>query len=182
MGHDTYVLRTDARRDNWVAGENLADDTFAPLPECSPSDLAARPDVGDVQLVDLNSSMRFREVHLSGARWSIRPRLPALRLDPAVPVVIACDAPGIAALAAKDMRDVGCADIRRLSGTAMDWRAAGLACEASPGEPADRDAIDYLFFVHDRHDGNLQAARDYLSWEQGLVAQLDADERAMFRL
>jgi hypothetical protein len=61
-------------------------------------------------------------------------------------------------------------------------RAAGLPVAATPELPADGDCIDYLFFVHDRHDGNKEAARRYLAWETGLVAQLDAQERAAFRL
>jgi hypothetical protein len=52
----------------------------------------------------------------------------------------------------------------------------------SGAKPADGDAIDYLWFVHDRHDGNLDAARRYLAWEQGLIAQLDAEEKAEFDL
>jgi hypothetical protein len=39
-----------------------------------------------------------------------------------------------------------------------------------------------LFFVHDRHDGNLESARRYLEWETGLIAQLDEQEHASFRL
>jgi hypothetical protein len=42
--------------------------------------------------------------------------------------------------------------------------------------PADSECIDFLFFVHDRHDGNKEAARRYLEWETGLIAQLDEDE------
>jgi 3-mercaptopyruvate sulfurtransferase SseA len=69
-----------------------------------------------------------------------------------------------------------------LEGGMAAWRAAGLPVEATPELPADGDCIDYLFFVHDRHDGNKEAARRYLAWETGLVAQLDAQERAAFRL
>ena len=58
----------------------------------------------------------------------------------------------------------------------------GLPVQATPALPADADCIDYLFFVHDRHDGNKEAARRYLAWETGLVAQLDAQERSAFRL
>lgn len=60
--------------------------------------------------------------------------------------------------------------------------AAGAAMEATPDSPSDEEAIDFLLFVHDRHDGNLEASRRYLAWEQGLLAQLDPDERAAFRL
>ena len=48
--------------------------------------------------------------------------------------------------------------------------------------PPDNQCIDFLFFVHDRHDGNLESAKRYLEWEQGLMAQLDDDERAVFRM
>jgi hypothetical protein len=48
--------------------------------------------------------------------------------------------------------------------------------------PSDDQCIDFLFFVHDRHDGNLESAKRYLEWEQGLMAQLDDDERAVFRM
>jgi hypothetical protein len=34
--------------------------------------------------------------------------------------------------------------------------------------------------VHDRHDGNKEAARQYLAWETGLLGQLDPQERAGF--
>ena len=61
-------------------------------------------------------------------------------------------------------------------------RAAGAAIEASPETPNREEAIDFLFFVHDRHDGNLESSRRYLAWEQGLIAQLDAAERAAFTL
>ena len=45
--------------------------------------------------------------------------------------------------------------------------------------PSDADCIDFLFFTHDRHDGNAAAARQYLAWELGLLAQLDAQERGV---
>ncbi len=56
------------------------------------------------------------------------------------------------------------------------------AGEARTGAPSDGEAIDYLYFVHGRHDGDKAAMRAYLAWEQGLVGQLDAQERATFDL
>jgi hypothetical protein len=47
---------------------------------------------------------------------------------------------------------------------------------------ADAECIDYLFFVHDRHDGNKEAARKYLEWETNLVSQLDEQERNTFSI
>jgi hypothetical protein len=65
---------------------------------------------------------------------------------------------------------------------AADGLAAGFPVESTPNSPDDASAIDYLFFVHDRHDGNLDAARRYLEWETGLIAQCQPDELAAFRL
>lgn len=45
----------------------------------------------------------------------------------------------------------------------------------------DARCIDFLFFVHDRHDGNKEAARRYLAWETNLIGQLDEQELATFR-
>ena len=53
---------------------------------------------------------------------------------------------------------------------------------SSENNPSDEEAIDYLFFVHDRHKGNLAAAQAYLDWETGLVEQLDAQERSVFQI
>jgi len=88
----------------------------------------------------------------------------------------------VAELAAVDLRELGFADLRLLDGGMEPWRAAGLPVEASPDRPDPEEAIDFLRFVHDRHDGNLDASRQYLAWEQGLIAQLDPEERAEFRL
>ena len=62
------------------------------------------------------------------------------------------------------------------------WRAAGLPVVATPDDPPDADCIDFLFFTHGRHEGNAEAARQYLAWEIGLIDQLDAQERGAFRL
>ena len=62
------------------------------------------------------------------------------------------------------------------------WTAAGYPVTATSDSPPDKACIDYLFFVHDRHDGNKAAARQYLAWETNLVSQLDALEVASFRL
>lgn len=69
-----------------------------------------------------------------------------------------------------------------LDGGMAAWRSAGGEEVATPETPSDAECIDHLFFVHDRHDGNKEAARRYLAWETGLVGQLDAQELASFRL
>jgi hypothetical protein len=39
-----------------------------------------------------------------------------------------------------------------------------------------------LFFTARRHDNDAEAARQYLAWETGLLAQLDDQERGVFRI
>ena len=125
--------------------------------------------------------MTFRQGHIAQARWSIRPRVAALA-GRAITTVLVAEEPGVAALAALDLAEAGCTDIRLLAGDLAAWRAAGLPIRATPDQPADADCIDFLFFVHSRHDGDAEAARQYLAWETGLLDQLDAQERGTFRI
>ena len=88
----------------------------------------------------------------------------------------------MAALAARDLGELGVTDISLLDGRPSDWEAAGLQLEATPHSPADAECIDFLFFTHERHAGVEAAARQYLAWEIGLVDQLDDQERGVFRI
>jgi rhodanese-related sulfurtransferase len=133
------------------------------------------------QLIDIRPGMRYRDRHIAGASWAIRPRFDRLRLDTTRPVVLLAEDAALAAWAAQDLRALGAADISANAGTPAGWSAQGIALESTPAEPADADCIDYLFFVHDRHDGNKAAARQYLAWETDLVRQIDERERAAYR-
>jgi rhodanese-related sulfurtransferase len=132
-------------------------------------------------VLDLRSGMAYREGHIAGAVWSIRPKIGAVRPASGT-IILAADEAGVAALAALDLFEAGSNDVRLLAGGYAAWRDAGLPVEASPGRPSDADCIDFLFFTHGRHDGNAEAARQYLAWETGLLAQLDDQERGVFRL
>jgi rhodanese-related sulfurtransferase len=133
------------------------------------------------QIVDIRPSMRYRASHVAGARWSIRPRLHRLALDPARPVVLLAEDAALAAWAARDLAALGIDDVKANTGTPNSWSAQGISLETTPADPPDSDCIDYLFFVHDRHDGNKAAARQYLAWETNLVKQIDDRERAAYR-
>src|SRR6218665_512153 len=95
-------------------------------------------------------------------------------------IVLVADDAALAAWAAMSEPD-GHAPLL-LEGGMPAWRAAGLPLQATPALPAHAHPLHHPFFVHDRQDGNKEAARRYLAWETGLVAQLDAQERAAFRL
>ena len=152
------------------------------LAAMTPAALADALRQGAAQVIDLRPAMTYRAGHIPQARWSIRPLIAAVVADRAKTVALVADEPGVAALAALDLAEAGCADVRLLAGGHEAWRAAGLPVVATPDDPADADCIDFLFFTHGRHEGNAEAARQYLAWETGLIAQLDAQERGVFRI
>ncbi|APW39852.1 sulfurtransferase [Rhodoferax koreense] len=155
----------------------------AAVPEVNRDALAAWVARQAPLLLDLQPSMAYRRQHAQGAVWSVRPRLVAdaqAAGKPAQPVLLIAPTAAVARLAAIDLHEAGWRDVRWVSPST--WLAAGLPVVATPDLPSDADAIDYLFFVHDRHDGNLDAARRYLAWETGLIAQCAPDELAGFRL
>ncbi|MFT4433993.1 rhodanese-like domain-containing protein [Caballeronia sp. 15715] len=143
-------------------------------------------ETGHVLLLDLRSSAAYKREHAAGAHWSIRPllakTLAALKAEPGDTLLLFADEPAVAGIAATDLRELGFTSLYLAASGVDTWREAGLALASTPDVPADAERIDYLFFVHDRHDGNLQAARDYLDWETGLIAQCAPDELAVFRI
>ncbi len=147
----------------------------------APAALRERLAQNRVQVIDLRPSASFRRGHIAGALWSIRPRLAGLGLESSRPLVLTAETPALAALAAVDLREIGHEELFFLAPDEAAWLEAGLALEESAG-PTDAEAIDYLFFVHGRQDGDKAAMRAYLAWEQALVGQLDAQERATFDL
>ncbi len=178
LGHETIVVEGVA------GGEALAPSSksiSAPSLKAPPSIKATDVDPEVMQLVDLRPSMAFRDGHIDGARWSIRPRLSDLGLDPARPIVL-IGAGQVVTLASSDLAGAGCSALSHLAGGPEDWRRAGLTIAASKDRPADADCIDFLFFTAGRHDGDEAASRQYLQWEIGLVDQLDEQERNAFRI
>jgi rhodanese-related sulfurtransferase len=137
---------------------------------------------GELTILDLRGSMEYRKEHIAGAKWSIRPRLEQALAGVHGPVLVVADNEATAAWAVETEWPAGLERPRLLSGDTAAWRDAGLLLESTPDFPPEKDCIDFLFFVHDRHDGNKDAARRYLEWETGLVAQLDDREKAAFRL
>ena len=146
------------------------------FPERDPSAL----DISAAQIVDLRASLAYRDGHIEGAVWSIRPLLATLKLEIGRPIVLIGDEATVS-LAGQDIRAGGATNITRLSGTPADWKQAGLQISATADIPSDEERIDHLFFTAERRH-NKDASRQYLKWEVDLVDQLDSQERAMFRL
>ena len=186
-GHEASVLEggaAAARNFSWQRPRT------APPAGPEPSALSVREAVhalahGSLSIIDLRPSLAYRQGHIAGAIWSIRPRLGRAAAVAGKTVLLVAEEPGIARLAAIDLGEAGLKDVRLLADPPEAWSAAGLPIATSPAEPADQERIDFLFFTAKRHGGGpeaAEAARQYLAWEVGLIHQLDAQERGAFRL
>jgi rhodanese-related sulfurtransferase len=182
LGHEAYVLEDGVRAAAKLEWPRPSIPAPAPLPSIAPQELSVALQEGRVCIIDLRPGMSFRHGHIPEARWSIRPRLEAVGCEHGMSIVLVADEPALAALAAVDLAAAGHRDIRVLAGGQDAWRALALPVARSGDDPADADMIDFLFFTSKRHEGSAEAARQYLAWEVGLVDQLDAQERAAFRI
>jgi len=180
LGCDVYVLEGGVTAP--LAGAPLPAPLLPDLRNISPAELQRALGAGTCTAIDLGSSMGFRKAHVPGSRWSIRPRIAAAVRDAKGPIVLVAGEADVARLAATELIDAGISHIRLLEGGLAEWQRAGYTTESSPDVPTDAECIDYLFFVHDRHAGNRDAMKQYLAWETGLMAQLDAQDKASFRI
>jgi rhodanese-related sulfurtransferase len=183
LGHEAFVLDGGiaAAAESALSRAPQWDPVSVPAP-ISADEIAAAIGKGTMQLIDLRPSMTFRKGHIAQALWSIRPHVAAAaRTGPEITVLVT-EEPELAALAALDLGEAGIRNVRLLAGNIKAWRDAGFPIVGTPGRPSDADCIDFLFFTHDRHEGNAAAARQYLAWETGLLDQLDAQERGAFRV
>lgn len=180
LGHDAWVLERGVD-----SGLRVPEPVIPALPSLDAIDagsLSRQLAAGEAVAVDVRPSMDYRKAHVPGSLWSIRPRLAAVVANECRPLVLIADHPAIARIAALALPDAQRARTRVLDGGLHAWKEAGLPLESSPDVPPDAECIDYLFFVHDRHDGNKDAARQYLAWETNLIAQLDEQELGTYRL
>lgn len=179
LGHEAYVL--EGGLSSGLALPTHETPAHEALPVITAQALADELKDDAVALIDLRPSMTFRKGHIAGSRWSIRSLLASEVAGEQRPLVLLADDPQLAAFAALELPDVQRAQTRLLSGGVDAWREAGLALQEDANTPPDQQCIDFLFFTHDRHAGNKDAARQYLAWEIGLLAQMSADEIASLK-
>lgn len=126
--------------------------------------------------------MQFRQSSLKNARWTIRPTLQQQLTDiaPHHPVLVLANTDAVLHSLALDLERQGYQSVYLCLVSEHDSQQEALWHPHETDPLTDEQCIDYLFFVHDRHDGNKEAARRYLEWETGLLAQLDEQERQEF--
>ncbi|WP_138934809.1 rhodanese-like domain-containing protein [Roseovarius arcticus] len=165
MGHAVWVLQGGAMTE-----------VDAPAPAAARGDLTAL--YAGATLLDASKGLDYRTGHIAGAMWVNRAHLHLRRPEMSGPIVIVGRDAALLQGAHQELTAQGHTQVETVLSGPQDWRAAGLEVVQTPYCPTEADCTDHLFFVHDRHDGNLEAARRYLEWETGLLAQLDPDERA----
>ena len=177
MGHDVAVLREGVK--STVSLPSTQIDHLLGLAPIKTTDLQAM-DQNAVTILDIRGSMQYRKAHLPNALWAIRPRLQEILRGAQKSILIISDDPALT-----------CGALLELKGLDLNIQVYELPDSGFPKElktvstaaiPPDSDCIDFLFFVHDRHDGNKDAARRYLEWETGLIAQLDQDEINLYSI
>lgn len=179
LGYEVHVLRLQGDRGL------LPELTPLQAPDVQTLDASAaiRALSDGAMLLDLRHSMSFRKGHVAGAFWVCRPGLSKVVPDLAhKSVLLLADDVDQAAWIAQDLHEAGIQQIALVEGGHDALVEEGAPIAVSPDRPLNSDCIDHLFFVHDRHDGNLDASRRYLEWETGLIAQLSDVERAEYRL
>lgn len=136
------------------------------------------------QLIDVRSSAAYLKEYALGSQWLTRVQLPAwAAAQQPLPhtVYLVADNAASAALAALELREAGVSELAWIDGV-QALRQAGWPSASDAAALSAQQRIDYLFFVHDRHDGNAEAARQYLAWETGLIGQCREGELDHFRL
>lgn len=179
LGCDACVLDGGIR--SGLEGVKPAAPALPALATISANELKALLEHKACTVFDVGPSMAYRKAHVPGSRWTIRSRILKDAKEAKQPVVLVAAEPDVARLAAGELREAGIKDIRLLEGGAAAWTKAGHSTASSTDIPADRECIDYLFFVHDRHAGNREAMKQYLAWETGLMAQLGEQDKSVFR-
>ena len=149
----------------------------------SPRDLKSLLDGGDALVIDLATSLQYRDGHIPGARWAIRSRLATI--FPTLPslghIVVTSSDGRLAELAALDLTALTKAPVRALEGGTAAWRAAGFPL-SSGAEHMASPPEDVWYRPYDRAQDREAAMREYLSWEVDLVRQVERDGDARFKV
>ncbi len=179
MGHDVTILDEDVSQAVSLKINHTNGSIVADGPLVSPEEAFERFTNG-AQLIDASHSQDYRRGHARGSIWITRSRAKNLDCSFDDPIIITGQDELLIIGVVREFLELGYTDLRWFEGSRQIWSLAGFEIEQTPNYPTDQECIDFLFFVHDRHDGNLDAARLYLEWETGLLAQLDDQERNIF--
>ncbi|MGB5080877.1 MAG: rhodanese-like domain-containing protein, partial [Burkholderiales bacterium] len=150
--------------------------------EISAQALRPRLEAGEATVVDLATSIEYRDAHIPGAWFAVRSRLreALAKLGDARELVFTCPDGVLARLAAFDATSLTAIGVRALAGGTAAWRAAGFPLEAGTARLAGA-ADDIYYRPYDGRSQIEQAMKDYLDWETALVDQLAREPYLKFK-
>jgi rhodanese-related sulfurtransferase len=146
-------------------------------------DLHDRLAGGDVAVIDLDLSKRYRQGHIPGAWFAIRSRLGAAlaKLPSHRAIVLTSPDGALATLAAAELQAVAPVPVMTLAGGTQAWVRAGLPLETGVTRMADQ-ADDVFLSPRERNRYREDAMREYLTWEINLVNDMAKDDDHRFRI
>lgn len=131
-------------------------------------------------LLSADPSKLFLKQRIASAHWVNRSTLKGWG-NSGQPLLIYAHDPALAFAVAWELRQQPSVEVYVVTGDVEAWQAAGWELDITPGKLEEAERVDFLFWLHDRHSGNLQSSRDYLAWEASLPDAVDADGLHGFR-
>jgi rhodanese-related sulfurtransferase len=149
-----------------------------PRPPVAVKEWPAVSDVTGAVVLDLSSSLRFRQAHIPGAWWGVRARLQEAfsRMGKVGRLVLTSEDGLLAHLAAPEAASLW-PDVKVLRGGNAAWRGpteAGI-------ERATTTLDDVSYKPYDHAADYRTRAQEYLDWEVALVEQIKRDPSIRFR-
>lgn len=145
------------------------------VPAIGACDAASLWRSGEAVFLDFDNSLSYRRGHVPGAwfavRSRIRPGLPGVAEGGRI-VVVSAEA-GFSRRAARDLLAAGARQVEVLEGGTAAWRAAGLPLSSGFERMADEN--DDVWYSPYEFDDLAAAMNAYLSWEVGLLDQLEKE-------
>jgi len=161
---------------------------FAPPAVASVAAAELHKSLEHALVIDLDTSLRYRDGHVPGAWFAVRARLgktiPEMlaKQKGATRIVLVSPDGEIAALAALEAEAVaGGLPVAVLEGGMAGWRDAKLGVETGHTRMAD-PPTDVWYRPYDFKENIEAAMRQYLDWEVDLVPQVMRDGDADFKV
>ena len=185
---DVYVLKPEG--DDGFAGwapergqRRPARLGFSRWPTLQAGELERMLGRDEAAVIDLSSSLSFRNGHVPGAWWGVRSRLEeAYATLPAAKRLVLTSPDGVLAhYAAPEAAELWqSSTIRVLEGGNSGWLDAGLPFET--GTDRSTTKLDDIWYrPYQRAEDYERHARDYLAWEVALLEQIKRDPTVAFR-
>ena len=158
---------------------------FQPWQMIDASALAAQLHDPGFAVLDLSTSLKFRDRHVPGAWWAVRSRLDQAyqRLQSVRTLVLTSHDGILAHLSAPEAKHHWSqAEIRVLEGGNASWFNAGFPTGSGiENATTTLDDVWYKPYEHEHASDYEKHARAYLSWEVALVNQIKRDPSIKFR-